>query len=505
MQYIITLDVGTTSIKTCLFDNNFRLKEYSYIEYELYTPAKDIVELDSRIYWDAAKSSIKSVVASSKVKVQDIKVINVTTQGETMIPVDKDGKAQYNAINWLDARAVEEAEIIRDAIGDDEFYRHTGLPEVGPACPIAKIMWLAKNKPEVYKNTYKFLLLEDFLINQMTGEFVTNQSMTSSTGYFDINNCKLWSKALDLMQLTEASFPQIIKCGQIAGKLKASVSNELGLDVNTVVATSAMDQISSAIGAGNIKPGIITETTGTALVIAATMSKPDYNNPYKATYYKHYNENVLLLPYCPTAAIILKWFKNEFCYEEAEKSKTEGKSVYGMLDELAETVPPWSNGLVMLPHFAGKLSPDINSYAKGVFYGVGLDTKKAHFVRAILESIGYMLKENIEFIEDMGIKVNEIRSLGGGSKSVLWNTIKADICDKKITAMEQEESTSLGAAILGALAIGMYDSMEEIMEKFIKVRKVYIPDKTNVQMYKKGYTVYNNLYQNLKEFYKRNS
>jgi xylulokinase len=502
MGYIMTFDVGTTSVKTCLFTEDIKLIAFSSEEYELLTPKKDVVELDPEIYWNTLKKGIREVLDTSGINTEEILVMTLTTQGETLIPVGKDGAPLYNALVWLDARAVEESAIITGLIASDTFYRHTGLPEAGPACPVCKVLWFKRNQPELFEKIFKFLLLEDYLLFKLTGKFISEQSLMSSSGYFDINSGILWQELLDSLDINCELFPEVLPCGEIIGNISKNAALELGLSTLTIVSTGAMDQISSAIGAGNIYPGIVTETTGTAMVIGATTIEANYSNISKVIIYKHYNKNFLLLPYCPTAGIVLKWFKDEFCGSEMNECKANGKSIYQMLDELASVVKPGANGLIFLPHLAGALSPEVNPYAKGVFFGISLETKKAHFVRAILESIGYMLKENIEMLESLGIEVKEIYSLGGGSDSKLWNSIKADITGKHILVLEQQESTSFGAAILGAVSIGLYNSVEEACKLQARSKNVYIPDQTNIGIYNKTYTTYIEVYNNLKELFK---
>lgn len=475
---------------------------FASTEYELLTPSKDIVELAPEKYWEAVCDSILKVVKDSGVDSRGIKVVTFTTQGETLIPVDKEGNALHNALVWLDARAAEESEAIGKGIGREDFYRHTGLPEAGPACPAAKVLWFKNKKPELFDKVYKILLLEDFLIYKFTGEFVTERSLMSSTGYFDVHRNALWERTLEVLGVGAEYFPEILQCGTRVGLIREDVADGLGLKQGAVVSTGAMDQISSAIGAGNIVPGVVTETTGTALVIAATVERPKFDAASGMSYYRHYNQQFLMLPYNPTAGIVLKWFKDEFCREEIEASRMKGISVYEMLDGMAERVVPLSGGMLVIPHFAGKLSPDINPHARGVFFGVGLDTKKEHFIGAILESIGYMLKENIEAVEQIGVKINEIRSLGGGSRSRLWNSVKADICEKDILTMAQDESTSLGAAMLGAVSVGLYKSIEEACGNFVRIGQVFKPDESHFEMYRKGYRLYQKLYGSLNRLFK---
>ena len=502
MEYIITLDVGTTAMKACLFDCNLNLLASSNKEYNLYTPHPNIVELDPEQYWEGAKSSIRELLDEYHIISGKVEVITITTQGDTLIPVNNRGEALYNAIVWLDNRAVQETAIIRDIVPDMDFYRTTGLSEVNPACPVAKVLWFKRNKPEVYRQTHKFLLLEDFIIYRLTGRIVTNQGLVTSTGYYDINNDVYWHKLLDLIGIDKNLFPEVLPCGYKVGMLKEEISSELGLDANTMISTGAMDQVASAIGAGNIEPGIITETTGTALVLAVTTDKPDYDHPSRVTIYKHYTKDrYIILPYCATAGIILKWFKDKFCDKEIEHCGCNNTSIYQYLDELAKGVEPGANGIILLPYFAGAILPEMNAYAKGVFYGVGLDSQKSDFVRAILESVGYMLREYIETIEKMGLNVSEIRSIGGASKSSLWNSIKADITGKNIVVLENEESTSLGAAMLGAVSIGLYDNIEDICQQVIRRKQIHEPNPAHKETYNQGYRKYVQLYPCLKNIF----
>jgi len=498
MSHIITLDVGTTSIKTGIFSEALTPVAFVSQEYALLTPAPDIVELDPEIYWNAAVRSIRDVIAKAGVDGGSVAAIVCTTQGETMIPVDANGGVLHNAVVWIDARAHEQAKQVRAAIGNDAFYRATGQVEIGPAIPVCKVLWFKQQRPDIFAKTAKFLLLEDFLLHRLIGRFVTHPSLQTSTGWYEINQDHLWNEALTRLGISQSLFPETVPCGSVAGTVRPPVASQLGVHSSTRVIAGAMDQVCSAIGAGNVAPGMVTETTGTALVICATLDKPDYDNPLRLTYYRHYDRRFLLLPYCTTAGIVFKWFKDEFCAPEIEQAKAEGVSVYDLLTGLAANAPPGCSGLVAVPHFAGKFSPDANPAARGVFFGLGLDTKKAHLVRAILESIGYMLRENVEAIEKVGVPVKTITSLGGGSQSRLWNSIKADICNRDIRTMRQTESTSLGAAILAATGIGLYTSVPDACGRACEARDVHHPDPQNRQAYEKGYRTYLDIDRRLK-------
>lgn len=503
MAYLLTFDMGTTSLKACLFDDKLNIIADTSKEYQLSTPAKDIVELDAEVYWDVVKESVAELLKHSNIDAGEVVSITCTTQGETLIPIDKDGNVLSPAIVWIDARAQEQSDFFIERIGHDEFFKTTGIPEIGPANPICKLKWYKDEKPDVYKNTDKFLLLEDFLIFKLTGQRVTNLPLIATTGYLNINTNELYDDVFEAAKLDKNKIPKILRSGTQVSSITEQAANELGISSKAVVTTAGIDQVCTAIGAGNINEGVVSEVTGTCLVVAATTEKPVYDMDKKMTYLKHYDDKFLILPYCTTAGIIFKWFKDTFCGEETAAAKQEGKSVYDVLTDMAITVPVGCEGMVLMPHFAGKLSPDTNAHATGVFSGVTLGSTKGHFVRAILEGVAFMLRENMEFIESFGIGIDQIRSVGGGANSDFWNQIKADVTGKQIIKMKHGEAASLGAAILGAVSCGFYDSVEEACEKLIDVNKSYQPNTDTQQQYDKHYDVFMTLYGSMLPVYEK--
>jgi xylulokinase len=501
-EFILTLDVGTTSVKTCLFDRQLHLASFSAVEYRLETPRPEIVELDAWQYWQACADGIRGVLRNSSVNPQSVRGLSLATQGETLIPVDEKGTPLHPAIVWLDTRGAAETADLAKRFNKDEYYAHTGLPEIGPIDPVAKILWIKNHRPELCTATHKFLLLKDFLLYRLTGRFLTEGSISSSTGYYDIVRDCWWEEMLASIGIPADRFPDIVPSGSRAGHLTKAAASELGLPESVLVTTGTMDQIAAAIAAGNTKPGILSETTGTALIVAAATDSPDFTSPHRITLYRHYRPGLFLyIPYCPTAGMVLKWFKDEFCpMEQAEAARTS-RSVYPILDELAGGVPAGAEGVLVFPHFAGMLSPETDSAARGVFFGLTLQTHKAHLVRAVLESVGYMLRENMELLEKSGIVIREIHSMGGGATSPLWNSIKADITGKTIVVETQQESASLGAAMLGAVEAGWYKDVQTIVMETTQRKNSFTPNKAHRLVYEKSYRGYKSLYTRLKPLF----
>lgn len=479
MKYLLSFDVGTTSMKGIVFDENFNEIFYENTEYDIETDSPNIAELDADTYYEAFCKCILSLNEKMAIG-KEISAVCFTTQGETLIPVDAEGNALTKAIVWLDSRADKEADFIKSKISLEDMYKSTGLYDFDGALPIAKVLWIYNNMRHTYDSTYKFLLLEDYLILRLTGEMVSEKSLQSSSGWYDIINDCLFDTMFEICPVSKDKFPEILPSGSVVGNIKEDVAEKLGLSPDAVVVTGAMDQISSAIGAGNVKEGVISETTGTALVVGATVSVPKFNLDAPLTIYKHYNDKFIYMPYSSTAGIVLKWFRDTVMPDVIKKAEERQTSSYKLIDEIAESSPAGSNGVIMNPDFT----------KGGFFYGLTLATKASDLARSVLEGVAYLLKDLVSAVEMQGVKVDEILSLGGGSYSSLWGEIKASVCNKKISCVGYSQTTALGAAMLSAVALGLYTSVEEAT-KAINTKSVeYQPKENDRAVYEECYLKY---------------
>ncbi len=477
MKKILSFDVGTTSMKCIVFDETFCEMFSATHEYSLET-AGDRAELDPEIYFNTFCGCVRDI--GQQLNLREVAAVTFTTQGETLIPVDADGNALCKAIVWLDSRAGEEAALIESVVSRQERYEATGLCDIDGALPLAKVLWLKKNEPELYEKTCKFLLLEDYLIYRLTGKMVSEQSLQSSTGWYNIMNDAFFDKMLSACGLDDSKFPEILPCGTVVSPVSADVVAQLGLSPDTLVITAAMDQISSAVGAGNIAEGIVTETTGTALVVGATVSEPVYDLDSPLTVYRHFNDRYIYMPYSGTAGIVLKWFRDTVMPDVVEEAKKRQVSSYQLIDELAMTAPAGSNGVVMNPDFT----------KGGAFSGLTLATSRADLARSVLEGVSFMLRELLEGVENRGHSVKEILSLGGGSYSPLWSNIKASVINKTVCSVSYGETTALGAAILAAVALGIYPDVSGALASVSQGGKQYEPNQDWRLTYEKVYQTY---------------
>ena len=450
MKYLLGVDVGTTSLKAAVFDEKGNLQKSVTKDYTLIVSG-DRVEFPAQEYWNIFQAAYKEVTEGI-----EISALAVDTQCETMILTDNDGNPLMNAIVWLDNRAAAEAEEIEKAFGNKRVYEITGQPEITATWPASKLLWVKKNEPEIFEKIGKIFLLEDYLLYRLTGEFVTQKTLQSSSLYFNIVDSCWWKEMLDFIGVKETQLPKILDSGVKVGEFEG-----------VLVATGAMDQIAGAIGAGVVDKNVVSEMTGTTMAIfVPDVEMPPYNPESIVPCHMNYDGKYCLVSWTPTAGIALKWFKNNFCEEFS----------FRQLDELAAAVPPGSDGLTFLPYLCGSTMPKYNPDARGAFMGMTMEHTRGHAIRSILEAVACMLRANLEYL---GIKNREVRSMGGGATSPLWCQIKADMTGSDIAILKNKENACLGTANLAGVGAGIYTDVESACTSMVEIEKTYHPSGTS--------------------------
>ncbi|MBO4345224.1 MAG: hypothetical protein J5833_05685 [Victivallales bacterium] len=416
---IVGIDIGTTAVKACMFDgDDGKLLGIGHAEYTLETPAPDIVELEAEEYWNAVQKAL------SQLPNERYGAVAITGQAETLVTLDSNGQPTGKAIVWLDNRAKQEAEEITAHFGAEELFRLSGQTEILPCFPAPKILWLKRNEPERFAKTAKFMMVEDYIGWRLSGAFATCKGLLPSSIYYDIRTGKYYQPMLDFIGISEDRLPPLASPGETFAEFNG-----------TRIAAAPIDHVCGNLGAGCG----ITETTGCALAICAVADELLYDEQKRiSTYCGATDKSFALLPWTPTGGMILRHFRDH----------VSGGLSYDELGAMAAQVKPGADGLIILPHCAGAVSPVTNPNARGVAWGFTLAHTKAHWVRAIMESIAYLLRDNIETLRSIGCPVNAITSLGGAASSPVWLQIKADVLQMPVNVPECPELTALGAAML---------------------------------------------------------
>ncbi|OGO28245.1 MAG: hypothetical protein A2W33_06965 [Chloroflexi bacterium RBG_16_52_11] len=501
---MLGLDAGTTSVKAALFDSLGNCLSVSREEYQLSTPSAEHVELEAEIYWQSSVNAIRAATHIAGVSPEQVRAIAVSSQGETTIPLNIHGKPLRPALVWLDNRSLSQAQWLTSHFDRQRVYEITGVPEITPTWSACKILWIRQNEPRNFEQTHKFLLVKDYLVYRLTGEFVTDGSIACTSLLYDIRHHRWWPEMLAAVGITAGQLPEITPPGEVAGRLSEAVAQALGMRKQILVVNGGMDQAAGAIGAGSISSEVVSETTGAALVIQVTTPYPDMRSRYRLPVCVHNMPGLYLFePMLPTAGMAFKWFRDAFGEGEIQKGKETGQDAYDLLSELAEEIAPGCDGLVMLPHLMGAFSPEENPAARGVFSGFTLSHSKGYFVRALLEGVAFNLRQNLAAMNEAGLHFNEVRTSGGGARSPLWNQIKADVCGMPILTLANEETALLGDAILAGVASGIFSSVREACAEMVAIKERIQPGDARVA-YESAYQRYYDLNQCLALYFRSN-
>ncbi len=488
MSYSICYDIGTSGIKCGLFDSELKCCIITRCDYKVSMTAQKTAEAEPSAYIEGVVQCTREAIKKSGVAPADIRSLCITTQGETLIPTDKNGDPLYRAIVWLDGRAEAEADELRQIFPDAVYKKKTGLPSVDGFTPLAKLLHIRREMPEIYEKTEKFMLLEDYVTFCLTGKIVSEKSLLSSTGYFDLTTDDLWYEALDAAGIPVDKIPTPVDPGAAVGALTPEMAQRMGLTTGTVVYAGAMDQISGAVGCGNCKLGNVHETTGTAMIVATTMGLEEaMSHNDQLTVYRHAEKDkYLLLSIGRTATTILKWFAEQFYAGE------QHEDIYAHLSEVTAQGVPGANGIILMPYFEGTIGSEGAEQMKGTFWNVGLHNTRGDFVRAIFEGVSYMLQDNLNLLLDEKPKDGRLISIGGASKSDIWCQIKANVTGCEIATMAQTESALFGAACIAAVGSGQFSSLEAALGK-LETLKTFKPEPSGVEFYQNAYKKYQSL------------
>lgn len=497
------LDLGISTVKVALFTKGGELVALESDEY-MVMPEGDAVEADPEVYWTPVSRSIRSLLKNWGGNPERIAAVSISSHNETVFPMRADGKPARKALNWMDKRSQPEADELIEMVGSQRVLEISGQPEIGPIWPVTKYRWMSKHEPELVRQTASFLLPGDYILFRLSDQFAGEYTLWSSSLVFDIRRKELSDELLDFARITPDKVPPLYPSATVVGNISAKCAAETGLSTHTRVVTGALDQLCAAIGVGNVAPGMITESTGSVLALVASVKDPIFDAQSKLPCHIHaVPDTYCMLPWNPTGGLTLKWFKDNFAHDLIERGRTEGKEVYDLLTESANNIPPGSDGLIMLPHLEGALFPEFDPQARAVFFGLTLSHTRSHFTRAILEAIAYMLRRDLEGLQQLGVGANEIYVLGGGAKSQLWSQIKADVCNLPVIMPRNREAAVMGAAMLAAVGAGYFTDIPTAAQTMGHPGIRVEPDPANRALYEATFELYVSLYDSLKPLFPR--
>ncbi|MGC8878550.1 MAG: xylulokinase [Anaerolineae bacterium] len=489
-RYILAHDLGTTGNKATLFDDEGTMLASAFSSYETAHPYGHWAEQDPEEWWRAVIETTQKLLADARVAPQDVAVIGFSGQMMGCLPVDATGRPLRRCIIWADQRAVEQAERLAAALGEEHVYRITGH-RISPTYSGAKIMWVRDHEPDVFAQAHKFLHVKDFVAMRMTGAFATDRSDASGMNlYYLEEGC--WShEILDAVQLDERLLPEVHDSTDVVGELTGTAAEALGLVPGVPVVIGGGDGASAAVGAGAIVEGPAYNYIGASSWISFASPRPIYDAGRRIFNWAHMVPG-MFLP-CGTmqaAGGSYQWLRRQVCWYEAKEAEQRRMDVYEVMNQRAEQSPPGAHGLIFLPYLQGERSPHWNPKARGGFVGLQITHTRADMIRAVLEGISMNLRTILLSFLEAGARIEEVTVIGGGAKGKLWRQILADVYGRPVLRPRLlEEATSLGAAIAAGVGVGIFRDFS-IVNELIEIVDRHTPSPDAQATYERLYPIF---------------
>ncbi len=499
MKYVISHDVGTSSVKAVLISFDGEIIASKAEPYPTYYPAPSFAEQNPEDYWLAACKASKEVLQKAAVEPSDVAGIVFSTQAMGIIPVNADGDVLYPNITWVDGRAEKQAqELMRKVGGKGIFTLVSGTPIMGKDV-IAKIQWLREERPDVYNKTKYFLDVNGYLKFKCTGEMVAELSGASSYG-LDLKK-KTWMSALKLVGIDMSKLPPLVKStDRIGNGLTKEAAEAMGLPQGTPVFGGCDDTQAAAIGSGMNGDGDIHIYLGTSAWVGATSRTQTKFRHGAAAIQSADPEMNLIAGITEAAGSNIQWICDQFFRTE---QKEYGDGIYAYMDDVIKTVPPGSDGLICTPWMLGERCPVSSTTTRATLFNMDPTHTREHLMRAVYEGIGYNLRWILENYEkDYGFRCRRFRIIGGGALDEAWMQIIADITEREFAVVKNPRMAgAIGAAIIAFVGLGQIDGFSSA-GKYVKEEKQYYPNHANKAVYTELFKTYKKIYKSLAKTYK---
>lgn len=492
---LLGIDVGTTGCKSAVFSAEGCCLAIAYREYPTVYPKTGWAELDSRFILEQVWQTVAEVAA--QMQNDPVSALSISTMGEAMTPVSRDGKILGNCILMSDNRGAKYSDQLAEQIGQQPFYEIN--PNIlGPSYSLPKLLWLRDNEPQLYQRAEKFLLWGDLVAFALGCEPLTSYSLANRTLLFDVRKEDWSERLLKLTGIERSKLAKPVPSGTLAGTISSKMAERLKLPKGVSVVVGGHDQCCNSLGAGIYQPGKAVCGIGSYECIT-----PTYNHiPDAATMLANglnVEHQVLAGLYVSflynQAGLLVKWFRDTFASRD-KKLISPDTDIYNIL---TAEMPAHPTRLLVLPYFEVTGPPGFVADASGAMVGLKTSTTRGEILKSIMESETFYFLESIQALKTMGIDSSEFIATGGGAKSDAWLQLKADILGLPFVRPRNTECSVAGAAMLAGLATGIYKNPAEAVECFVQKDKVFEPDLNRHKVYKERYELYRQLYPRLSD------
>lgn len=485
-QFFAAVDCGTSAVKAAIFSEKGQLKAIVLKSFLPQIQNKCQIEQSPQLLFEKICLALGEAVKEAKLNPASIASLSLSTQRATILAIDKRQRPLTNFISWQDLRGKEAIADLAKKISGKSYYDITGLP-ANPVFSLAKILWIKQNLKSIYKKTDKFTLLHSYILKKLgCREYVEDYSNASLTGLLDIKKLTWSKRLLKIIKLDESKLSDLVPSGKIVGYLSKKVAKKVGLVEGLPLVSGGGDQQCAGLGAGAVKPGILEITLGTSGVPLVCSNQPVFDPKARIMCCAHVIEGRWELEgFQGCVGSSIQWLDK----------MTGGKGFSQAAFKKAKESSSQAGNILFYPYLAGAFCPNWNAEAKGAFFGLELSSTRLELLQAVLEGISFETREILELFSGLGIKIKEVRLTGGYSENSFWNQIQADIYQKKLSMLCNQQAALAGAAALAAYGVGIDSKIENTASRFSQIKKTFYPDKNKKRAYNKAYKRYKNIYE----------
>jgi len=481
---LLAIDIGSSRCKAVVFAASGAILAQHSSSYIPEFPRPGFAEINPEKFWDAV--CVCSRTAAKDLK-DPVRALCLSSHGETFVAVDSQGRPLMAAILNQDSRAMRESAKYEEKVGRQRLFQITGL-FAHPMYPIPKILWLRKNRPEVFASTRSFLTLIGYLLEKMGHPPYVDYSLASRFLAFDVQKLSWSDEILAAVELDKELLPVPVPAGTITGRLNSEMAKQLGLLSGTPVVLGGHDQPCGALGAGVIGGGRVADSIGTYECLLAASAAPTLNDKALDASLNSYCHVVpgafVTLAYFPSG-IMVKWFHDLLYGNGAGDVRSDAQDLesshYAFLEAHA---PKGPTGLCITPHLIGTCNPEFNPRARGLISGLTPATDRAHIYKGILEGLACELTIVVEVLAEAVGEFDDIYVTGGGTRSALGLQLRAALTGRRLHIMSRQEAVCLGTAILAGVAIGEYASIQQAVAGVVEESSVLHPDPAMAASYR---------------------
>jgi xylulokinase len=492
---LIGLDIGASGCKTIVFSEEGKILGQCHREYSILHPQPGWFEQDAERVWQMAWDSLEDAIADAG-RGDSPTAMAISVQSGAIIPVDRSGFSMRYAILGMDARSIEENQWLEEQFGAEELYNLTGAP-LHPSNMLPKLLWLQRHEPELWKQTDYFVSYEDFLLRRFLGKPIIGHCLASCTRMYDLAKGQWAEDILDKCGIDVNRLAALgPETGGVMGTMRLELATELGVHHNDIkIVSGGSNHACAAIGCGAIKTGSVVVSTAIDQVVATALETPALNQIMRdgnIAVSRHAAPGLYLaMSSNLNSGLLLRWFRDSLCEPQVDQAKQTNSNPCDLILVDAKEGP---TGLMVLPHFAGSGTPQLDAESKGAILGLTLSDNRSTIAKAILEGLSHELRINLDWMRDGGIDINKLHVAGDSAKNPLWLQIQADICQIPLSVPDATETSCLGAALLAGTGAGVYTDLDSAISQTVKQPKLIEPKQENAAAYNKTHQTYKKIY-----------